>query len=140
MSTKTIETRKAREKASLLDHLRKMPIVQIACERAGVARATYYRWRNEDADFTAGADKAIAEGVALVGDMAESQLISLMKERNLTANIFWLKHRHAAYKTRVEISGKVETASEKLSPEQEALVQQALKLAGIPETPNPKQP
>lgn len=36
---------------------------------------TYYRWREEDPEFTKQADLALAEGVALVNDMAESQLL-----------------------------------------------------------------
>jgi len=40
---KTIEKRQSKNKEQLLEILKKTPIVQIACEKAGVGRATYYR-------------------------------------------------------------------------------------------------
>ena len=44
--------------------------------------------------------------------------------------MYWLKHHHGDYKTKVQIDGRLETIQE-LSPEQKLLVEQALKLAGI---------
>ena len=44
----TIEKRQSKNKEQLLEILKKTPIVQIACEKAGVGRATYYRWRKDD--------------------------------------------------------------------------------------------
>lgn len=63
--------------------------------------------------------------------MAESQLLSAIRDQNMTAIIFWLKHHHKAYATRLELSGKLNIDKEILSPEQEELVQNALKLAGL---------
>ena len=34
-----------------LDELRKVPIVQVACEKTGLSRNSIYRWRKEDKDF-----------------------------------------------------------------------------------------
>src|SRR3990167_8749151 len=99
-----IEKRQTKSKELLLEILKKTPIVQIACEKAGVGRASYYRWRKEDAEFTQQSDQALLDGNLLVNDMAESQLMSAIKDKNMTAIIFWLKHHHPAYLTRVEVT------------------------------------
>lgn len=127
---KTIEKRQSKNKGQLLEILKKTPIVQIACEKAGVGRATYYRWRKEDAEFSQQSDQALLDGSLLINDMAESQLMSAIKEKNMTAIIFWLKHHHSAYLTKVEITSS-QTKDPMLTTEQEDSVRKALLMAGI---------
>lgn len=117
-------------KAALLDHLRKTPILQIACEKVGISRVTLYRWRAEDAEFAKNVDDALLEGRLMVNDLAESQLIGAIKDRNMAAVMGWLKHHHPSYKTRVQIEGTVNTIQE-LSDEQKELVRKALSLANL---------
>lgn len=131
---KTIEKRQSKNKKQLLEILKKTPIVQIACEKAGVGRATYYRWRKEDAEFTRQADQAVLDGSLLINDMAESQLMSAIKDKNMTAIIFWLKHHHSAYATKVEITSK-NKIEDALNPEQQDVVKKALIMAGLVTTP-----
>jgi len=123
---KTVKT-----KELLIEQLKKTPIIQIACEKTGVGRATYYRWKNDDIEFSQKAGDALAEGSSLVSDIAESQLMSAIKDKNLTAIIFWLKHHHPAYATKVEVNARLRADNEILTPEQEALVTKALKLASL---------
>ena len=127
----TVDKRQAKNKEELLEQLKKRPIVQIACEKAGIGRATYYRWRKEDKEFAEKADQALQEGSLLVNDMAESQLMSAIRDKNLTAIIFWLKNHHPSYATKVEVTAKLKADSEALTPEQEALVTKALQLAAL---------
>ncbi len=122
---KTTQTEEA-----LLEQLRKTPIVQIACEKLGISRWTLYRWKKEDSDLAKKIDDAIFEGRLLVNDLAESQLISAVKDRNFGAITYWLKHHHPSYATRVKIEGELNLIEE-LSPEQKELVRKALKLANI---------
>lgn len=117
-------------KEVLLEQLRKTPIVQIACEKLGISRWTFYRWKKEDTEFAKKVDEALLEGCLLVNDLAESQLISAVKDRNMHAIMAWLKHHHPAYRTRVQIEGTVNTIQE-LSPEQKELVRKALELANV---------
>jgi predicted DNA binding protein len=126
-----IEARKAREQASLLEQLRKVPIVSIACEKAGVGRATYYRWKKEDEEFAKAADEATAEGTFLVNDMAESQLLTAIRDGNLGAVMYWLKHRNANYNTKLEVTARIKQENDALTPEQEAAITEALKLASL---------
>jgi hypothetical protein len=125
-------------KQLFLEQLKKTPIVQIACEKLGVSRASFYRWRAEDAEFAKQADEATLEGHLLVNDLAESQLIGAVKDRNLQAIMYWLKHHHKDYRNRLEIEGTLNTITE-LSDEQKALVKKALELTGVKFQPYDKQ-
>lgn len=124
---KTIRQRQTKEKELLLEHLQKTPIIQLACEKSGVGRATYYRWRKDDMKFAMLADEALEISVNLMNDLAESQLLSAIKEKNITAIIFWLKHRHKEYSTKIFLNGSIET-SIKLDQEQKKLFKKAVSL------------
>lgn len=112
-----------------LEQLRKVPIVQVACEKVSVSRNSVYRWRNEDAKFKEEMELALAEGEALVNDMSENQLLSLIREKDFKAISFWLRHRNSKFKDKVEVTAKIENAKEPLSLEQEELIKKALVLA-----------
>lgn len=129
-SVKIIE-RQVSQKELLVEQLKKTPVVHVACDKIGLGRATYYRWRNEDEKFKEDSDVALLEGSQLINDLAESQLISAIKDKNMTAIIFWLKNHHTNYKTKVELSGTINTKNEPLTPEEENLVRNALKLASL---------
>jgi hypothetical protein len=118
-------------KNKIIEQLRKMPIIQIACERSGIGRTTYYRWREEDADFRKAADQAIAEGEALITDMSESQLISLIRDKHFQAVQLWLRQHHPKYSNKIELFGNLKVDEEPLTPEQEALIKEALRLASF---------
>ncbi len=121
----SITNRQEKEKQKIVEMLKKTPIVHIVCEKTGISRATYYRWRKLDEAFEKETDEALANGKQLINDLAESQLISAIRERELTAVIFWLKHHHTDYSTRVELLGNVQHEY-KLTEEQEQLIVKAL--------------
>lgn len=124
-------TKQQQTKVQIVEYLHKVPIIQVACEKSGLARATFYRWKKQDNEFAKRVDAAVLSGELLVNDMAESQLLSAIKDKNLTAIIFWLKHHHARYATRVEVTAQLRRAPEELTPEQEAVVMKALELASL---------
>ena len=123
--------RRDQRKTNVIEHLQKVPIIEIACEKTGIGRATFYRWRKDDMEFAEAVEHALNDGSQLVSDMAESKLISAIKEENLSAIMFWLKHHHQRYSTRVEVINRNGNQVEKQNPEQEALLQQALQLAQL---------
>jgi len=129
----TISKRMAREKTALIEQLKKIPIVQVACEKVTVSRATYYNWRKDDPEFARMTDEAIGDGTGFVNDMAESQLLSAIRDGNLGAITYWLKHRHSAYSNRLELTAKVKTETDSLTKEQEEAVRKALSLAAFTE-------
>jgi hypothetical protein len=115
---------KINRKEKLIEQLRKTPVVEVACKRQGIARATYYRWKKEDPQFAEKAELALQEGSELINDMAESKLISLIQEGNLTGIIFWLKNRHKKYSPKLEVTAKTQTIP--LTEEQKKLIQKSL--------------
>lgn len=129
--TNTITKRQSIQKKDLLEKLKETPVVEIACRKIGIARATYYRWRISDEKFAKEAELALEAGSALVNDMAESQILTAIKDQNMTAIIYWLNHHHPAYATRIEVTANLKNQNETLTPEQEALVTKALQLASL---------
>ncbi len=119
------------DKKALLAQLEKTPIVEAACKKAGLPRSTYYRWRKEDEDFAAKCDETIELSIGKVNDLAESQLINAIKDRNMAAVTFWLRHHHHSYRNRVEVDARLQAVQQELSPEQAELVTNALRLAGL---------
>ena len=96
-----------RTKKALLEALEKsLGVVTTACKSVGVDRSTFYKYVNEDEEF-AKQVKDIGE-VAL--DFVESQNFQLIKDKNPTAIIFYLKtkgkHRGFVERKEVEHSGK----------------------------------
>ncbi len=130
-----IDKRQEEQKKLLVDHLRKIPIVQVACEKLGVARATYYRWIAEDVTFAAQTEEALGEGTGFINDMAESQLISAIKEQNFAAISFWLRSRHKAYANKVQIT--TPTKQNLTDDEKEKLTNSYQNLGLISLTPEP---
>lgn len=117
-------------KQLFLEQLKKTPIILVVCEKLSVSRATFYRWKAEDSAFAKQADDALNEGRSLVNDLAESQLVGAIKDRDIRAIMYWLRHNHPTYANRLEIEGVVNTVTE-LTPEQKALVKKALELTGF---------
>lgn len=120
-----------RTKQLILEQLQKTPIIEAACQKLEISRMTFYRWKNKDEEFAKKVDEAIFDGCLLVNDLAENQLISAVKGQNMQGIMYWLKHHHGTYKTRVEINANINQITEKLTPEQEGIVREALRLAAL---------
>ena len=121
--------KKSKYSKQFLEELRKVPIVQVACEKTGVSRNTVYRWKRDDKEFAKEFDEALADGVNYVNDMSESQLLQLIKDKSFSAVRFWLNKRHPAYKEKMEIVNKHELPE--LTDNQKETIKQALKLSNI---------
>lgn len=127
--------KKDRVRELFLEQLKKVPIVAIATEKAGISRAIYYVWRAESEEFRKEADTALAEGEATINDLSESVLLQRIKNGELPPATFWLRHRHPKFKNRVEVEATIRAPREELTPEQEEAVKKALALAGLLENP-----
>lgn len=119
------------DKQRLISQLAKTPIIEAACKHAGLPRSTYYRWRKDDEAFADACDETIELSIGRINDLAESQLINAIKDQNMGAITFWLKHHHASYRNRLEVDARIQTIQQELTPEQVVLVNRALRLAGI---------
>jgi hypothetical protein len=124
-----IHERQVKQKQELLEQLEKAPIIQIACERTGVGRATFYRWRKEDAEFAGKVEEALEKGSNLINDLAESRLVSAIKDGNFPAVAFWLRSHHRNYTNRIEIAGDSRMEDVELTEEQARELEKALQIA-----------
>ena len=123
--------KKDKDQQLIIEQLKKIPIVEIACEKVGISRSTYYRWR-EDRAFAEAADAAMKDGELYINDLSEAQVVSLIREKNWSAIAFWLRAHHPRYAAKVDVTARVEAPKE-LTPEQEEAIRRAVKLAGIVE-------
>ena len=126
----TIQKRQDKNKGLIIEQLKKTPVIEIACKKVGIGRATYYRWKKDDIDFAEKAGISLEDGLGMISDLAESKLISAIQDENMTAIIFWLKSHHNAYRNRVELSTS-EKPKEELTPEQQQAVEKALTLGQL---------
>ncbi len=118
---------KSLDKKAILEQLKKTPIIQVTCEKLGISRATFYRWKKKDEKFAEEVDLALQEGSQLINDMAESQLITAIKNGNLTGIIFWLKNHHKNYSPKLEVTTK--NTEIPLNDEQKEIIRQSLNMA-----------
>ncbi len=118
-----------KDKERVLEMLRSTPIIEVACKKAGVGRSTYYRWKSEDPEFNTASDDALEDGIALINDMTESQLISLIKDKKFQAVQFWLKHNHKRFLLKEKEHSLFRHQKDlPLSKDQQKILGQALKV------------
>jgi len=127
----TIAKRKDTNKKLILEQLEKTPIVQTACEKVDIGRSTYYRWRKEDNQFAQKADKALLKGKLLVNDLAESKLMSQIRDNELSAIKFWLRNNHPRYARKLDINANLNHQTDELTNDQKEMVRKALQLADL---------
>ena len=127
MKPTSVQRRVETDKKLVLEQLKKTPVIQLVCERCGIGKSTYYRWRQEDAEFKKNSDIAMQYGIDMINDLSESQLIALIKDKNFSAIQLWLRQHHPTYGNKLEVKAKIE-AADPLTPEQEKLIRKALGL------------
>lgn len=115
------------KKQELINQLKVTPVIEVACKKVGIGRATFYRWKKNDLNFADDAELALQDGSQLVNDMAESQLITSIKNGNMTGIIFWLKNHHKQYSPKLEVTTKDGDAP--LTDEQKELIRKSLSMA-----------
>ncbi|MFA5154912.1 MAG: phBC6A51 family helix-turn-helix protein [Patescibacteria group bacterium] len=120
-----------RIKSLLIEQLKKTPIIQVACEKMNIGRSTFYRWKEQDKEFSKAVDESVAEGTDFVSDLAESRLVEAIRDRNLRAVLFWLRSHSTRYATKIELNGKLRVENEPLTDDQKALIEKALTLSGL---------
>lgn len=104
---------KDRLKKKILELLSEDPIISIAVKKAGVGRATFYRWCQEDKEFAAEVEKATAMGDAKYNDITESKLMSCVRDGNMRAIMYRLDNCSRKYS---KIKNPYDLKSIKLRP------------------------
>lgn len=95
-----VKNRIMKEKEKFVEILELYPIIQVACTKAWISRQTYYRWYSDDEEFALKVDRAISIWKETINDLAESNIISWIKENDMKANMFWLNNNHKNYSNR----------------------------------------
>lgn len=90
--------KKPRKVQPLLEELRKIPNVSLACERVGISRNTFYRWLQEDAEFKKQIEQAHELGIDSINDLAESKLVQHINNGNIQAIKYWLGNNKKNYR------------------------------------------
>lgn len=108
----TVDQRIEKDKATLIEQLRKSPVVQVACDKCGIGRTTYYRWRKDDYNFATKADEALEEGRALINDLAISKLVQKIGEGDFNAIKYWLSHNHKRFENRLSITPAIKESND----------------------------
>ena len=69
----------AKSKKLLIEELKKKPIIEGACAKAGVGRTAFYEWKKKDPKFAKAVELALEFGKDFVSDIAEMQLLNAIK-------------------------------------------------------------
>ena len=85
------------DKEKFLAELEEVPFPSVACKRAGIAKATIYRWRKEDAAFKKGMDAAMEIGRESITESAEAHTVMLIKKGEFRAIRLWLENNTTRY-------------------------------------------
>jgi len=81
----------------ILESLEKIPNISLACEKAGISRNTFYRWKNEDPIFARNINAVYKLGIKSVNDLSESKLVGLIQKSDIRAIKFWLENNKKNY-------------------------------------------
>ena len=96
------------EKEKLIELLKTTPIVGVACARIGMARATFYRWFDEDPAFAKKVREALKFGNRDINDLAYGKLLKKIDKDSLPAILYYLSRRHPYFKRPESMKHKVQ--------------------------------
>jgi thiaminase len=82
----------------LIEEIEKHGIIQSACDKHNISRQSFYRWMKEDKEFLELVDEALSIGVGVTNDIALSNVLIGIKNKDVGYTTFWLKHRHTEFR------------------------------------------
>lgn len=89
--------RTKKDKYRFIQILKDIPIISVACKKAGIDKATIYRWRAKDSAFNQSVEEALEVGRESGNDIAESKLLKLVNEGAPWAVKYWLEANSKRY-------------------------------------------
>lgn len=89
---------KASLKTKIIEELRQVPIIEHACEKCGISRQTFYRWRNANPAFAAEVDEAMQFGTDRMNDISETHVLNGIRQGDFKFVSFWLRFNSKKYK------------------------------------------
>lgn len=88
----------AQLKKKFIEELQTNPVVQVACQKLGIIRSTYYRWTKLDKKFNKKCIEARKISIPIINELAESTIMNKIKDGDLKSSIFWLINNHPKYR------------------------------------------
>lgn len=85
-------------KEKLLKEIEKSGNVYLSCMKTGIDKATFYRWRKDDKQFSKKATEAVKRGRESNCDLAEHALMLNVKDKKMDAIKYVLSHQSKIYK------------------------------------------
>ena len=85
------------DREKFLEIIEEVPLVSVAAQRAGIAKSTIYRWKQSSKTFAQALDKALKRGRHNINDLAESQLINLIRKGDFKSVRYWLDNNNRRY-------------------------------------------
>lgn len=85
-------------KEKLLKEIEKSGNVYLSCMKTGIDKATFYRWKKDDKQFSKKATEAVKRGRESNCDLAEHALMLNVKEKKMDAIKYVLSHQSRIYK------------------------------------------
>lgn len=85
-------------KEKLLKEIEKSGNVYLSCMKTGIDKATFYRWKKDDEQFSKKATEAIKRGRENNCEIAEHALMMNVKEKKMDAIKYVLSHQSKIYK------------------------------------------
>jgi hypothetical protein len=82
----------------LLVEIENTPLVQIACEKIGISRNTFYRWMKEDPKLLEQVNHSLSLGKGRVNDIAVSNVLSGIKSKDVRYTMYWLDRNHPDFR------------------------------------------
>jgi len=82
----------------LLAEIEKAPVIQVACDKVGISRNTFYRWIKEDTELMEQVSEAMSLGTGLVSDVAISNVLEGLKRKDPMYTKYWLSHKHPDFR------------------------------------------
>lgn len=84
------------DKEIFLEMLEETPLISVAAKRAGIAKATIYRWKKKNS-FSKKIEKVLEKGREIVSDRVESVLIKKALAGERWAVQMWLENNRKKY-------------------------------------------
>ncbi len=82
----------------LLAEIEKAPVIQVACDKVGISRNTFYRWIKEDSELMERMSEAMSLGTGLANDVAISNVLEGVKRKDPMYTKYWLSHKHPDFR------------------------------------------
>ena len=125
-----------KQRKIIIKELEKNGLISYACRKAGVVRATYYRWTKSDKQFAKLAKEALENGILEINDLGCGQLIIKIRSGDLPANKYWLSHMHPAFSPKLQLLEQIKRLrvddqkadKSKLGPKERELIRKAIEL------------